>query len=902
MGRIFRSTGAIFVANGIDDEVATEAASKNVLDLQQTCNSIRFKVKKPDHGKKGETGEQIDTRDCYRCGGKNHKATECRFKKDKCYECGKIGHIARACRNKNKQRGHMVTGKRGEGVRLHRAFNVLSRHEEVFKEELGTLKGTTATLYVPNDASPRFYRPRSVPYALKTKVEEEINRLLRDKIISPVKYSEWAAPVVPILKPDGSIRLFGDYKLTVNRVSTLEQYPIPRVEDLFALLDGGKQFTKLDMSHAYQQIIMDENSKKYLTRGKCVFLADEVEYLGHQVDAQGLHPTGTKVKAIEEAPEPRNVTELKAYLGLLNYYKFLPNLAMLLAPLHLLLRKDVQWLWKKPQKEVFKESKALLNSARVLVHYSSDSELILACDASPYGVGAVLSKRRKGESTEKPLGFMSRTLTAAEKRYSQLDKEGLAVIFGIQRFHKYLYGRAFALCTDHKPLINLFNETKAIPQMGSPRVQRWAVMLQAYQYNIVYKPGKYHQNAYALSSLPIPGEGELDDTNDQMLMMDLMDDSPVSAVQIRRWTSHDITLSKERLAKCRRWMCDLGSKNHHTITRLSGCIETVTSDPFRYVKNEGVGPFIHVVAWYGSGCGESCQRFKKAPAQAPLHPWEWPGSPRERLHVDYTEPFLGRMFLILVDSHSKWMEVYPTMHATSQITIEKLRLCFSTHGLPKMLVSDNGSRFTSEEFGTFMKTNGIQHVLSAPYHPSSNGLAERVVQTFKEGMKKMKGDTVETRTKILKKQQKQKEGHDKSCKLRSFEVGDSVYVRNYSGGPKWIPAVVKSCTGPLSYKTALGQGQTVKRHVDQMRTRSTDEMFETVLPTEKEQDGGTTALSTADVVDARAGKEMSVLEKAQSQEVIVVEKPVIAGERQPTNPRRSAREKRSPARFKDYVA
>ncbi|KAL0202697.1 hypothetical protein M9458_000715, partial [Cirrhinus mrigala] len=481
------------------------------------------------------------------------------------------------------------------------AQQVLSRHKEVFKEELWTLKGTTATLHVPNDASPRFYRPRVVPYALKTKVEEEINRLLRDKIISPVKYSEWAAPVVPILKPDGSIRLCGDYKLTVNRVSTLEKYPVPRVEDLFALLDGGKQFTKLDMSHAYQQIIMDENSKKYLTvnthkglftynclpfgvasapaifqrtmegllqgipgvvvylddilvtgvnqnshlrtldevlsrlkeaglrlkRGKCVFLADEVEYLGHRVDAQGLHPTGTKVKAIEEAPEPRNVTELKAYLGLLNYSnKFLPNLAMLLAPLHLLLRKDVQWMWKKPQKEAFKESKALLKSARVLVHYSSDSELILACDASPYGVGAVLSQRRKGESTEKPLGFMSRTLTTAEKRYSQLDKEGLAVIFGIQRFHKYLYGRPFTICTDHEPLINLFNETKAIPQMGSPRVQKWAVMLQAYQYNIVYKPGKYHQNADALSRLPIPGEGELDDTNDQVLMMDLMDDSP----------------------------------------------------------------------------------------------------------------------------------------------------------------------------------------------------------------------------------------------------------------------------------------------------------------------------------------------------------------------------------------
>ncbi len=104
---------------------------------------------------------------------------------------------------------------------------------------------------------------------------------------------------------------------------------------------------------------------------KISFLADEVEYLGHRVDAQGLHPTGTKVKAIDEAPEPRNVTEFKAYLGLLNYYnKFLPNLATLLAPLHLLLRKDVQWMWEKTQKEAFKESKALLKSSNVLVHYS----------------------------------------------------------------------------------------------------------------------------------------------------------------------------------------------------------------------------------------------------------------------------------------------------------------------------------------------------------------------------------------------------------------------------------------------------------------------------------------------------------------------------------------------------
>lgn len=100
---------------------------------------------------------------------------------------------------------------------------------------------------------------------MKPKVDAELDRLLKENIIIPVKYSEWAAPVVPLLRPDENCRLCGDYKLRVNQVSTLEQYPIPKVEDLLAVLAGGRQFTKLDMSHGCQQIQMDEQSKKYLT-------------------------------------------------------------------------------------------------------------------------------------------------------------------------------------------------------------------------------------------------------------------------------------------------------------------------------------------------------------------------------------------------------------------------------------------------------------------------------------------------------------------------------------------------------------------------------------------------------------------------------------------------------------
>ena len=140
-----------------------------------------------------------------------------------------------------------------------------------------------------------------------------------------------------------------------------------------------------------------------------------------------------------------------------------------------------------------------------------------------------------------------------------------------------------------------------------------------------------------------------------------------------------------------------------------------------------------------------CQESRKAPPQAPLHPWEWPEKPWVRIHVDYAGPFMGHMFLVIVDAHSKWMEVYPTTSSSSQVTIEKLRMCFASLGLPEQLVSDNGPSFVSEEFQQFMKNNGIQHIRTSPHHPSSNGQAERAVQTFKSSMKKFTEGTVLTK-------------------------------------------------------------------------------------------------------------------------------------------------------------
>ena len=123
-----------------------------------------------------------------------------------------------------------------------------------------------------------------------------------------------------------------------------------------------------------------------------------------------------------------------------------------------------------------------------------------------------------------------------------------------------------------------------------------------------------------------------------------------------------------------------------------------------------------------------------------MHSWEWPDHPWARIHMDYAGPVKEKMFLVVADSHSKWIEAPVVNSSTSQATIEKLQLIFSTHGLPEVIMSDNGSAFTSEEFDAFVRGNGIKHLTSAPYHPASNGLAERAIQTVKKARRKDSGE------------------------------------------------------------------------------------------------------------------------------------------------------------------
>ena len=215
----------------------------------------------------------------------------------------------------------------------------------------------------------------------------------------------------------------------------------------------------------------------HLRREKCTYRQKSCKYLGHEIDAEGIHPTNDKVLAIENDPPPQNVQELRRYLGLIHYYHhFLCNLSTILAPLHELNRHNAKWKWGEKQKTAFEESKALLSSSRVLVHYNPELPIVVSSDASSCGIVSVLSHRLQ-DGSDKPIAFASRSLSDCEKKYAQLEKEALALTFGIAKFHNNLYIREFLLQTDHMPLLGLLKEDRTISAMASARIQRWALTL-----------------------------------------------------------------------------------------------------------------------------------------------------------------------------------------------------------------------------------------------------------------------------------------------------------------------------------------------------------------------------------------------------------------------------------------
>lgn len=205
---------------------------------------------------------------------------------------------------------------------------------------------------------------------------------------------------------------------------------------------------------------------------KCRFAEERIEYVGHEIDASGVKPTEKRLDAVKLMPRPKNVKEVEAFIGKLNYYnKFVPNFSTKAGPLNELRRSNVDFVWTNRQEESFQALKDTMVNAVRLVHYQDDLPLILATDASTYGIGALISHRYP-DGSEKPIAFASKTLSSSQVSYSQIENEALSIVYGVTKFHTYLYGRTFELTTDHQALTTLFHPNKKLPVMTLHRLQR----------------------------------------------------------------------------------------------------------------------------------------------------------------------------------------------------------------------------------------------------------------------------------------------------------------------------------------------------------------------------------------------------------------------------------------------
>ena len=275
---------------------------------------------------------------------------------------------------------------------------------------------------------------------------------------------------------------------------------------------------------------------------KCEFFRDKTEFCGHTVDKEGLHKTEEKIKAIVDAPEITNVSQLRSFLGLVQYYaRFFEELVYHSTSSPSAIEKE--WKWTAKCQAAVNKVKSMITSDLALMNYDPAFSLILACDASVYGLGAVLSHKLP-DGSERPIAFPSRTLNSAEVNDSQIDMEATSIVWGVKKFNTYLYGNEFTLITDHKPLISIFSPKKALSATTGTRLQRYALFLSGYVYNIQYKKTKAHGNCDSLSQIPLPEiEVHMVDFMD-LYLNSLMNNLPVTSSQIANETRNDPILSQ----------------------------------------------------------------------------------------------------------------------------------------------------------------------------------------------------------------------------------------------------------------------------------------------------------------------------------------------------------------------
>ena len=494
---------------------------------------------------------------------------------------------------------------------------------------------------------------------------------------------------------------------------------------------------------------------------KCAFYADSFTFLGHVISANGVCADPEKKSAVINMPVPQDVHELRRFCGMTQYLsKFLPQLSEVQAPLRELTQKDMQWTWSSTHQEAFEKVKRMVCDAPVLAHYQPKLPLSVQVDASQHALGAALMQEGK------PVAYASRTLSGAEQRYAQVEKECLAMVYGLERFDQFTFGRQVTVISDHKPLEVIVRK----PLCSAPkRLQAMILRLLRYDYSVVYAPGHQLLLADTLSRAPDSHQPVHDS---RFVTVNALLHLPVSdgkLQEIREATASDPELVAVLKAIREGWpdKSVLHSSTSEMMT-LYNVRDTLSVENGIILKGErivipramrkSVKASLHaghlgfdsmmrrardLIFWPGltaevkqlaDSC-DTCRRHASQPQREPLMQHSKGNRPWQKVGVDLFT-CAGRCYLITVDYWSNFFEIDYLPTYTAVTVIHKLKAHFARYGIPEQIMSDNGPPFSSEPFREFCRSWGVQCITSSPGYSQSNGMAESAVKAAKRLLQK----------------------------------------------------------------------------------------------------------------------------------------------------------------------
>ena len=585
---------------------------------------------------------------------------------------------------------------------------------------------------------------------------------------------------------------FGRYKwlrLPFGISSAPEEFQ-RRTLEILEGLDG--VFAKADdiiiggVGDSYEEAVRDHDShmRKFLERcrernfklnpKKLRFKQESVVFHGHVLSSEGLRADPSKIQAIKEMPRPRDKGEVKRFLGMVNYLgKFCAHLSEVSEPLRDLTKENRPFLWGTVHEEAFNRIKDVVTGSPVLKFYDVEEDVTVEADASDYGLGAVLLQLGQ------PVAYASRTMTATERRYSQMEKECLALTFACGRFNDYLHGRHKVMAiTDHKPLEQIFK--KSINQ-APKRLQRMRLRLQKYHLDVHYQPGsKMHISDHLSRSVSgsqkkvdrkktdydvfqVEAEHtfmneleEMDYTmyhnvSDQTLRQIAEDTATDDHLQeLMGFILNGFPNDKRDFPKhlhaywtyrdelsCQNGVCYRGTRviipsilRPEMLDRIHRSHQGF--DPSLSKARDAVyWPYLYNDVKVAVEQCATCQENQTAQQKEPMR-----SQPiaNKRWSIVSTDLFTykDQDYVLVVDNLTKYWEIDVLHEMSASETIDKIKAIFARHGVPELVISDNGPQYANKEFKAFSDKWGFTHYTSSPHHSQGNGTAEAAVKTAKK--------------------------------------------------------------------------------------------------------------------------------------------------------------------------